>query len=177
MYAEILQLIARLPERRPCTALPDRLAPLFHRLAGASTAAEAAATEDFIWSLWMTHPNRAAEHVLDLATNDIAARRFDIADTRLTRLLRSRPDFAEAWNKRATLYYLLGRDEECINDISRALELEPRHFGALAEFGEVCLAHGDNEAALFVFRATLRIHPHMEIVARNCRDLLNGDPA
>jgi len=175
-YAETLQLIARLPERRPYTALPDRLAPLFRRLAGVTTTAEAAFTEDFIWSLWMSHPNAAAERVLDLATSDIAARRFDIADTRLTRLLRTCPDFAEAWNKRATLYYLLGRDEECIADIRRALALEPRHFGALAEFGEICLAHGDTEAALFGFRAALRVNPHMEGVARNCRNILDGKP-
>jgi hypothetical protein len=86
-YAETLRLIARLPERRPYATLPDRLAPLFRRLAGVSTSAEATVTEDFIWSLWMSHPNAAAERVLDLATGDIAAQRFDIADTRLTRLL------------------------------------------------------------------------------------------
>ncbi len=92
MHTETLQLIARLPERRPCAALPVRLASLFHHLAIVTTTAEAAVTEAFIWSLWVSHPNAAAERVLDLATGDIAAKRFDIADTRLTRLLQICPD-------------------------------------------------------------------------------------
>ena len=74
----------------------------------------------------MHHPHAAAAHELDLATGDIAARRYDIAETRLTRLLRRAPDFAEAWHKRAALYYMLGRDAECLHDIARTLELEPR---------------------------------------------------
>ena len=90
----------------------------------------------------MDHPHRAAAAVLDLATRDIAARRYDIAETRLTRLLRRAPDFAEAWHKRATLYYLLGRDEECLRDIRRTLELEPRHFAAMLHFGEILLGAG-----------------------------------
>jgi Flp pilus assembly protein TadD len=114
--------------------------------------------------------------VLDLATGDFAAKRFDIADTRLARLLRTCPDFAEAWNKRATLYYRLGRDEECSADISRALTLEPRHFGALAERGEICLAHGDTEAALFGFSAARRVHPHMQGVAHSGRNILDDKP-
>lgn len=57
----------------------------------------------------MTHPNAAAASVLDRAATDIAARLYDIAETRLATLLRALPDFPEAWNKRATLYYLLER--------------------------------------------------------------------
>ena len=60
----------------------------------------------------------APPRALDLATGDIAARRYDIAETRLTLLLRRAPDFAEAWHKRA-LYYLLGRDDECLHDMRR----------------------------------------------------------
>ena len=174
MYAETLSLIAGLPARRPSPDLPGQLCVLFQRLSGAGTAAEAATAEDNIWSLWMRHRNVAAERVLDLATTDIAARRFDIAETRLTKLLRSCCDFAEAWNKRATLYYMLGRDEESISDIRHTLELEPRHFGALAEFGEICLARGDKEAALLGFRAALRLHPRLENVTKTCRSLLSG---
>lgn len=174
MYAETLNLIVSLPGRKPSRDLSGRLSALFRRLSGAATTAEATDAEENIWALWMTHRNSGAEQVLDLATSDIAAKRYDIAETRLTRLLRSCPDFAEAWNKRATLYYILGRDEESIADIRRALELEPRHFGALAEFGEICLARGDEEAALVGFSAALRVHPRLESVAETCRRLLSG---
>lgn len=174
MYVETLKLITTLPARKPSPDLPDHLSFLFKRLSSVVDPDQATAAEDRIWSLWMTHRNAAAARVLDLATDDIAARRFDIADTRLTRLLRSCPDFAEAWNKRATLYYMLGRDEESIADIRRALQLEPRHFGALAGFGEICLEHGDSEAALIGFYAALRLHPHLQEVIKTCHRIRSG---
>ncbi len=173
MYVETLKLITTLPGRKPSPGLPDRLSFLFKQLTSVIDPAEASTAEDCIWSLWMTHRNASAERVLNLATDDIAARRFDIADTRLTRLLRSCPDFAEAWNKRATLYYMLGRDEESIADIRRVLQLEPRHFGALAGFGEICLEHGDREAALLGFHAALRLHPHLQEIIKTCRRIQN----
>jgi Tfp pilus assembly protein PilF len=109
----------------------------------------------------MDHPNRAAAAVLELATRDIAARRYDIAETRLTALLRSAPGFAEAWHKRATLYYLLARDDECLADIRRTLELEPRHFCAMLHFGEILFAGGAAESGRFAFRAALSLHPNL----------------
>ncbi len=133
---------------------------LFRRLARC-TSAEASDTEDRIWDVWMHHPHRAAARALDLATGDIAARRHDIAETRLTMLLRRAPDFAEAWHKRAVLYYLLGRDEECLNDIRGTLELEPRHFGAMLHFVEILRGAEAAAEARFALRMAQAIHPHL----------------
>jgi len=159
MYMETLKLVAGLGERRPTVVLPFRLDQLFAHLAAPDC--QASEVEDEIWRLWMHHPHRRAALVLDRASSDIAAQRFDIAETRLEGLLRACPDFPEAWNKRATLYYLQARDEESVHDIHRTLELEPRHFGALCGLGEICLSAGDREAALFVFQAALRLNPHL----------------
>src|SRR5205814_8933133 len=82
----ILDLIATRRERRPARDLPA-LAALFRRLA-ACAAREANDTEDRIWGVWMHHPHRGAAAVLDLATRDIAAKRYDIAEPRLTAPLR-----------------------------------------------------------------------------------------
>jgi len=155
----ILALIAGRRARRPAASLAA-LDQLFSRLA-ACTRAEAEETEDRIWRVWMDHPHRAAAEALELATGDIAARRYDIAETRLTRLLRSAPQFAEAWHKRAALYYLLGRDEECLSDIRRTLELEPRHFAAMLHFAEIHLGAGAAAAARYAFTAALSLHPHL----------------
>jgi Tfp pilus assembly protein PilF len=157
--SEILALIAARRSRRPAWDLPF-LDELFRRLALCDSA-EAGRTEDRIWDVWMDHPHEAAARVLDLATGDIAARRFDIAETRLTQLLRRAPDFAEAWHKRATLYYLLGRDAECLADIRRTLELEPRHFAAMLHFAEILLGVGAPAEARFAFHAALTVHPHL----------------
>lgn len=156
----ILALIAGRRERRPAAALAA-LDQLFRRLA-ACARAEAAETEDRIWRVWMDHPHRAAAHALELATRDIAARRYDIAETRLAALLRSAPRFAEAWHKRATLYYLAGRDDECLSDICRTLELEPRHFAAMLHFAEIALGEGAGAEARFAFQAALSLNPHLE---------------
>jgi tetratricopeptide (TPR) repeat protein len=156
---DILALIAARRERRPARDLPF-LDALFQRLA-ACHSAEAGETEERIWQVWMDHPHQAAAAALDKASRDIAARRYDIAETRLTALLRNAPDFAEAWHKRATLYYLLGRDEECLADIRRTLALEPRHFCAMLHFAEILLGDGAAAEARFAFRAALIVHPHL----------------
>jgi Tfp pilus assembly protein PilF len=157
--SEILSLIAARRSRRPAADLAE-LSQLFRRLS-VCAAAEAAETEDRIWDVWMHHPHRAAAAVLEAATSDIAARRYDIAETRLTALLRSAPLYAEAWHKRATLYYLLGRDEECLQDIERTLELEPRHFAAILHFAEIRLGEGAGAEARYAFTAALTLHPHL----------------
>lgn len=135
---------------------------LFRRLARCGSS-EAQATEECIWDVWMHHPHQAAARALDLATGDIAARRYDIAETRLTVLLRRAPQFGEAWHKRAALYYLLGRDAECLRDLRRTMELEPRHFGAMLHFVEILRDAEAAADARFVLRAARAIHPHLTI--------------
>ena len=159
-YAETLWLIAGRRRRRPARG-SDALDALFRRLGACRHENEAIVTADHIWQLWMYHPHRSAAHAIDLAASDIAARRYDIAETRLSLLLRHIPDFAEAWHKRATLYYLLGRDESCIEDLRRTIELEPRHFGALCSFAEILLGEGDQESARFAFSVALSLHPYL----------------
>src|SRR3954470_17851089 len=168
--AEILGLIAARRSRRPASD-PAVLAELFRRL-GMCASVEAAQTEERIWDVWMDHPHRAAAAVLDAATRDIAAKRYDIAETRLTLLLRSAPLYAEGWHKRAALYYLLGRDADCLHDIRRTLELEPRHFAAMLHFAEILIGEGAAEDARFAFAAALTLHPHLP----RARDALTDKP-
>jgi tetratricopeptide (TPR) repeat protein len=171
MYTEALKLVATLGARRPAAVLPSRLDQLFHSLSAPDC--DARTLEDEIWSLWMHHPHRRAAAALERTAVDIADPLYDVAETRLERLLRARPDFPEAWNKRATLYYLQERDGECVHAIARTLELEPRHFGALCGLGEVLRSAGEIEAALFVFQAALRINPHLS-AARDAIVELSG---
>ena len=158
---EILRLISSYRIRQPARVSP-LLDALFRQLARC-TSAEATPTEERIWDVWMHHPHRAAARELDLATGDIAARRYDIAETRLTRLIRRAPDFAEARHKRAALYYLLGRDEECLRDIRCTLELEPRHFGAMLHFAEIVRSTRATTEAAFAVLTARSIHPHLTI--------------
>jgi Tfp pilus assembly protein PilF len=174
MYGDTLRLVSTLGARRPAMALPSRLDQLFHNLAAPSCAAEE--VEDQIWQLWMHHPHRLAAAALERTASDIANHLYDIAETRLTNLVRACPDFAEAWNKRATLYYLQQRDEESVHDIHRTLELEPRHFGALCGLAEIFRTSGDTESAVFVFRTALRVNPHLEAARAAIEELLGAPP-
>jgi tetratricopeptide (TPR) repeat protein len=158
---EILRLISSYRDRRAARGC-DFLDELFRRLARCAPA-EARATEDRIWDVWMHHPHHHAARELDLAVGDIAARRYDIAETRLTRLLRRAPRFAEAWNKRASLYYLLGRDRECLHDLRLTLELEPRHFAAMLHFAEILRSARAASEARLAISAARSIHPHLTI--------------
>ena len=92
--------------------------------------------------------------VLAMARADYASalRTFD-------RMVEQAPDFAEGWNKRATVHYLMGNWRASVRDIQHTLALEPRHFGALFGLGLIYEALDQPEAALRSFEATLRPEP------------------
>jgi tetratricopeptide (TPR) repeat protein len=170
-YAETLRLVTRLPERRPAPTLPSRLDGHFDELAGCETPEQAVRVEDEIWGAWMYDGHEGAELALARACADMAARRFDLAETRLAILLRRRPDWAEAWNKQATLCYLMERDDEAVAAIHRTLEIEPRHFGALCGLGEILRALGDVPSSLLAFGRALRVHPRLQEARRTVEEL------
>lgn len=174
LYAETLKLVSRMPERQPAASLPSRLDELFDKLLACPGPAAATRIEDAIWAIWMYHDHEGAELALERATADIAARRYDIAETRLAILLRRRPDWAEAWNKRATLCYVLERDDESVAAIHRTLEIEPRHFGAMCGLGEILRSHGNIEAACLAFSMALRVHPLLGGVRDMVQDMVQG---
>lgn len=159
--ASTLELVSSAPRRLAAPSIPRVLVSLFERLTASRDGGEAEQIESQIWDVWMYHPHRHAARHLDRAASEIAAHCHDIAETRLARLTRNAPDYAEAWNKRATLYYLQERDEECLEALRHVLSLEPRHFGAMCAFAEILLSRGEREAAVFAFEAALRIHPHL----------------
>ncbi|MCB1755630.1 MAG: tetratricopeptide repeat protein [Gammaproteobacteria bacterium] len=93
--------------------------------------------------------------------------KLDKALAIFTRITEIKPDFAEAWNKRATVYYLLGDYEKSLNDVDKTLSLEPRHFGALSGQALIYLHSGDRISAMSGFRKALSINPFLGNVRRN----------
>src|SRR3546814_20777188 len=81
------------------------------------------------------------------------------------------PGFAEGWNKRATVHYLLGNYGESLADIAETLALEPRHFGALSGRGLVYLRLEDAQRALDAFEQALAIPPNLPAAALNAEEL------
>jgi tetratricopeptide (TPR) repeat protein len=156
----------------------QRLDPLFVALADAPGVSEAAAIERNIWVIWSLRPDdRRANALMLKGVTEMSQSQMPAALDSFTRLTRLAPDFAEAWNKRATVLYLLGRLEESVIDVKRTLKLEPRHFGALSGLGLIYLAVGQPEIALKALDAALAIHPQMpgpREKAEQLRDDLKG---
>ncbi len=155
---------ARTPAQR-------RLSRLLSELLAPKPARDPAETEDLIWALWISHPDPAAETAMADAVNALAAGEFARARPILDALVARHPDWAEAWNKRATLAFVEHRDADAVADIARTLALEPRHFGAVAGFGQICLRRGHLREARAAFTVALRLNPHLESVRERLADL------
>jgi len=154
-----------------------RLPELLDALKTAPNAATAAALEQSIWGLWVSQPDPVIATLMDKAGYAMAVDDSAVALRALDQVVVLAPAYAEGWNRRATLYYLMGRYDDSLADIEAVLALEPRHFGALSGRG-LCLVELDRpEEALAAFEAALAINPHMEGVKINVEALkkLLGD--
>jgi len=164
MLEETLKLVLDTAGGTPSASLPRGLDALFASLARAESAEHAAQVEDEIWALWLEYPQPAAREALERAGQAIAGRDFEQAGRLLDRIVEEFPDYAEAWNKRATLRFLQRRDQESVHDIRRTLLLEPRHFGAICGFAQICLRQDRGDLALFALQRAHALHPTMDSV-------------
>lgn len=148
-----------------------RLDSLFVELRGAPTREDAAAIERNIWKIWLLSGNGAVDayvlrglQAMGTGDNEAALAAFD-------KVVAAMPDFAEGWNKRATVNYLLGRFDASVIDIQKTLALEPRHFGALSGLALINLALSREREALKAFEAALRVHPNLPGADTHIREL------
>ena len=137
-----------------------RLQELFIALSEVPDPESALGIEAAIWQIWLDGGDSTLNELMGQGIAAMHANRFRDAAGRFTNLIRAAPAFAEAWNKRATVYYLMDRLEDSVRDIERTLALEPRHFGAISGMGLIFLQRGDEEGALDAFEKVLEIHPH-----------------
>jgi tetratricopeptide (TPR) repeat protein len=138
----------------------ERLDALFARLAEADDA-DWQSLQDEIWAQWSQSGSPSMDLLLLRASQAMDAREFELALRFLDDLVRLAPDFAEGWNKRATVYYLLGEYGRSVADIEHTLALEPRHFGALSGLGMILERLGDKKGAMQAYRKGLEIHPNL----------------
>jgi tetratricopeptide (TPR) repeat protein len=137
---------------------------LFGALKVAPDEISAKHVEARIWAQWLQTPSDTAALLMMRAKTAMDAQQMDVALKLLDALVKLRPDWVEAWNRRATLYYLQNDYGRSLQDIQQVLIREPRHFGALAGLGMIMQDLGDNKRALDAFRKALAINPHMDKV-------------
>ena len=144
-----------------------RLDLLFKNLKASVGFQKASSVEIQIWKIWMEHRNPRAQSLMFLGIGAMNNQQLGKALAHFNQLTEIEPEFAEGWNKRATVLYLMGRFNESEEDILRTLKLEPKHFGALSGKGMIRMALKDWSGAITALEAGLRIHPHMPGVIRN----------
>ncbi|MCB8819344.1 tetratricopeptide repeat protein [Microvirga rosea] len=157
----VFGLVLELPSRRPAPGVPARLERLFCELSQSEGVRPPEDVEDMIWAIWASHEDEAAEEAMGAAIEALASGALKKARPLLDDLIARHPDWPEAWNKRATLSFIEKRDTDSLNDIAQTLELEPRHFGAISGFGQICLRHGRLNEARAAFQIALSINPHL----------------
>ena len=137
---------------------------LFGALKVAPDDASAKHVEARIWALWMATPSDTAALLMSRAKVAVDAKQLDVALELLNAVIKLRPDYIEAWNRRATIYYMRDDYTRAMEDIEQVLAREPRHFGALAGLGMIMQELGDDKRALDAFRKALAINPHLDKV-------------
>jgi tetratricopeptide (TPR) repeat protein len=136
---------------------------LFQRLQDAS-ADEAGRITASILIEWSKSGSAAMDLLLTRGRNAMQAGQIEAAIDHFSALIDHAPDFAEGYNARATAYFQVGDLGPSIADIARALELNPRHFGALSGLGMIFEEIGKPEKALEAYRAAQAVNPHLETV-------------
>jgi tetratricopeptide (TPR) repeat protein len=129
-----------------------------------------------IWALWAQNDSATAELLLRQGVVAMNGHEYDAAEKTFVQLVETYPNFAEAWNKRATLYFMMGRYNDSLIDIEHVLDLEPRHFGALGGKAMILQAQGKTIEAVKVLREELEINPHQDSVVQAIKNLLKTSP-
>lgn len=139
----------------------SKLPALLDQLAAANTPAIAAGLESRIWKIWTRHVDGEVSRFMAIGISAMHQGDLHVAFNAFDHVVGMAPDFAEGWNKRATVNYMMERFDASMHDIERTLALEPRHFGALSGMGLIFDAIGNPKAAADAWERALSVHPHI----------------
>jgi tetratricopeptide (TPR) repeat protein len=144
---------------------------LFEALKVAPDDASAKAVEDRIWALWLASGSDTANLLMARVKAAIDAQDLDLAIKLLDAIIELKPDYIEAWNRRATIYYMQKDFGHALSDIQQVLVREPRHFGAMSGLGMILQEFGDDKHALEIFRRALAVHPRLQKIPEAVKTL------
>ena len=174
-YTSVLTLVRCLAGAAPLDAGDTVLREAFLQLRRTASEIEADRLDQMIWQRWGDAGSRPARQLLSDASKALALGDIEATLDFLDRAVAQDPGFAEAWNRRATVLFMVGRHAQSIADIERVLVLEPRHYGALAGLGQILLQVGEPGGALVAFEAALAINPHLDRIRRLATQLRRTD--
>lgn len=158
------------PER-PAETREQRLDRLFSELKQERNERAAARTAEAIRSEWLRSGSATVDLLMQRASTAIQSKKYAAAQDFLDEVTVLAPDFAEGWNRRASLHYLMRDYARSMLDAERALRLEPRHFGALAGMGAIFREYDNKRAALDAYQRVLAIYPMLRNAQKQVADL------
>jgi tetratricopeptide (TPR) repeat protein len=120
--------------------------------------------ERAMWEVWSRSGDASVDRLLASGIEQMGAREGELAVRTFTEVIRRRPDFAEGWNKRATVYYLMGEYQKSLADCDEVMKRNPYHFGALSGYGMIYLQLDQPAKALDYFQRAQKVNPNLESV-------------
>jgi tetratricopeptide (TPR) repeat protein len=144
---------------------------LFGALKVAPDDASAKIVEDRIWAVWLASGGDTCNLLMARVKVAVEAEKYDLAIRLLDAIIELKPNYVEAWNRRATVFFLKKDYGNALADLAKVLTLEPRHFGALTGLGAIMQDLGDEKGALIAFRQALAIDPHLQGVGDKVKTL------
>jgi tetratricopeptide (TPR) repeat protein len=162
------------PDKLPKAPKGDRARNidfLFDALKAAPDAEIAKQVENRIWAIWLASGSDTADLLMSRVKAAIEAKDTQLAIQLLDSIIEIKPDYIEAWNRRATLFFALKDYGRAMADIQEVLNREPRHFGALAGLGMILEEVGEDKQALEAYRKALAINPHMQKIPEQVKAL------
>jgi tetratricopeptide (TPR) repeat protein len=124
-----------------------------------------------LWEIWARANDKAADKLYQKGVAQMSAGQSLEAIATFSQIIRLKPDFAEAWNKRATVYYFVGDLQKSLSDCDEVMKRNPNHFGALSGYGQIYAQMGDFDQALRYFEKAYLINPTMLGVAQTIKDI------
>jgi tetratricopeptide (TPR) repeat protein len=146
-------------------------APLLHERLRDESPFVRAYAERGLWLLWARSGDAATDELMARGTEEMQSGQHAKAVETFTSVIKAKPDFAEAWNRRATVHYLAGDFERSIADCGEVLKRNPRHFGALSGMGQIFFQLQDYDQALVWYRRALEVNPNMTGVELNIKGI------
>lgn len=137
----------------------QRVDELFTELKKSTNDKAAERVAGRIWERWNNSGSASVDLMMGWAQKAMTEQKWDVALDFLDQVTVLKPDYAEGWNRRATVHFMMNNYAKAMTDIEKALELEPRHFGALAGMGQIFKVRGNKEMALSAYSRVLDVYP------------------
>ena len=145
----------------PADKAENRLDKLFADLKRERNEKAAERIAGQIWEEWFKSGSASIDLMMTWAQNAIEQQKYDVALDFLDEVITLSPSYAEGWNRRATLHFMMSNYSKSMSDIDHTLSLEPRHFGALSGMAQILKSSGKKELALKAYQQVLEIYPMM----------------